>query len=128
MQIHIRGEGMELDDSLRSHAERRLTFALGRFAERIRWIRLIVSDQNGPKGGVDKLCKVEVRGAGWSVHVEDADSVAETVVTRVAERTGRSVARRVSRLREHRSQAPAPVRSVKRESTVVLSEGDPNPS
>ena len=100
MLITIHADKAHLDQASRLSAERRLSFALGRFAHRIRTVRLVVADQNGPRGGPDKLCRVDVRGAGWSVHVEDIDSVADAVVNRVADRVGRTVARKIGRLRD----------------------------
>lgn len=100
MKLTIRAEGLTLDQTTRARAERRLAFALGRFAERIDSVRLVVADENGPRGGVDKLCKLNVHGRGWDVHVEDADAVVDTAVDRVAGRAGRSVARKLARLRQ----------------------------
>lgn len=99
MRITIYSDRGSLDDTARLHAERRLAFALSRFEPRIRSVRLVVADQNGPRGGVDKLCKVEVRGAGWTVHVEEVDATMSSVVDKAADRVGRSVARKVERLR-----------------------------
>ncbi len=100
MQMIIRNEQGTLDPSTRTRAERRLGFALGRFANRIRTVRLVLTDQNGPRGGLDKLCTVQVRGAGWSVHIEDVDADAGVAVDRAADRAGRSVARKLDRLRD----------------------------
>lgn len=100
MLITIQADKAVFDDATRLRAERRLSFALGRFADRIRSVRLVVADQNGPRGGPDKLCRVDVRGTGWSVHVEDIDAATNTVVDRVADRAGRTVARKIGRLRE----------------------------
>jgi len=100
MQMTIRNEQGTLDLTTRTRAERRLDFALGRFANRIRSVRLVLTDQNGPRGGLDKLRRVEVRGTGWSVHIEDIDADAGVVVDRTADRAGRSVARKLDRLRD----------------------------
>ena len=52
----IRSEATEL------HARKRVNLMLERFAERIRTVSLKFEDLNGPKGGVDKRCTVEIAG------------------------------------------------------------------
>lgn len=43
---------------LRAYAERRLTFALRRFQDHVRHVRLRMTDVNGPRHGVDARCAV----------------------------------------------------------------------
>ena len=45
-----------LADELREYAERRLAFALRRFQEQIRRVRLRLIDVNGPRQGADTRC------------------------------------------------------------------------
>lgn len=47
-----------IPEALRQHAERRLRFATDRFTQQIRNINLRLTDINGPRGGVDKLCRL----------------------------------------------------------------------
>src|SRR4051812_12636710 len=47
--------------SILEEAERRLQFALGRFAGRIRRVDARLADVNGPRGGVDQVWQVIVR-------------------------------------------------------------------
>lgn len=47
-----------LSDELREHAQKRLTFALRRFQDQIRHVRLRFEDVNGPRRGVDARCLV----------------------------------------------------------------------
>ena len=54
MQLRIRGVNYGLDDGLKDHIERRLRFALGRFAARIHRLTVRLTDVNGPRGGLDK--------------------------------------------------------------------------
>ncbi len=96
MRIHVRpadgwpGEVVTL-------ARRQLEFALGRFGSRVRSLTVRLSDLNGPKGGIDKRCLVTVRlnEPRRVVVVEDVDASDAAVVSRVAERVSRSVARAV---------------------------------
>jgi len=100
MRTIIRANGLA-SDAVGDHARRRLGFALGRFADRITTVWLRLSDLNGPRGGVDKQCRIEVRGVNqWEVVVEDRDCDVYVAIDRAADRVGRAVGRTVERLRE----------------------------
>ena len=47
-----------LSDELREHAQKRLAFALRRFQDQIRHVRLRFEDVNGPRRGIDARCLV----------------------------------------------------------------------
>ena len=101
MNIQIRTHNVEVSNLVRSHVERRLGFALGRFAERIDQVIVRLSDINGPnRNGVDKRCQIDVglRPAA-SVRVEDTDVDWFTTVDGAAERASRSVARSIGSAR-----------------------------
>ena len=81
MHIEIFPKGFEMTDAIRSHVERRLHFALGRFSGRIERVCVSLTDVNGPRGSFDKSCRVELRlGRRSSVVVErlGADSPPST--------------------------------------------------
>lgn len=58
MIVTLRTQGVELNENLRREAGRRLTFALDRHQDRLSELIVFISDLNGPRGGVDKLCQV----------------------------------------------------------------------
>ena len=60
MNLEIRGEKYAVSEELQTHIERRLRFALGRFDGRIGRVTVRISDVNGPRGGIDKRCRIEV--------------------------------------------------------------------
>ncbi len=100
MNFNISARGIELTDALRARVERRLRFALGRFADRIERVRVLVSHETGPKGGHNDNCyriQVAVHGRLPSVRIEQADSNVEAVVDWAADRVGRAVARKLDR-------------------------------
>ncbi|MFM8414924.1 MAG: HPF/RaiA family ribosome-associated protein [Planctomycetota bacterium] len=84
---------------LATHVERRLGFALSRFAGRIRRVNVFLADQNGPRGGIDKTCRIVVRladGGDVVAEVSDVDWViaVDRATTRIGHSTGRQLARR----------------------------------
>ena len=101
MHIDVRSKNLDLTPELRAHAERSLEAALGRFGSHIAQVRLAVADVNGPKGGIDKTCRVQVKGeSGWEVIVTQEDADAFAVIDRAGQRAGQAVARLLDRARE----------------------------
>ena len=101
MRFEIRGQNIRLSDALRTHAERSVRLALGRFGARVSRVTVRVADLNGPRGGDDKRCRiaVAVQRAG-NVVVEDTDVDLYAAIGRAAERAGRAVGRELDRGRE----------------------------
>lgn len=100
MQIDIQSRGFTLTESLRQHAERRLQFAIGSMRGNLRAVAMRLSDENGPRGGEDKLCRIQASLAGEPpVVIEDIQSDLYVAIDRAADRLGRTVARRLHRQR-----------------------------
>ncbi len=108
MRIGIQSSAAKVDERSRGYIERRIGFALGRFSDRIRSIRVRIDDENGPKGGPDLICRLTIRGDEiGEIHLEDRDMDLRALVDRTLQRAGRSVARVVDR---GRIFSPIPVR------------------
>ena len=60
MRVEIRGKGLRVTDVLSIYIQRRLVFSLGRLGRRVEKVLVWVEDTNGPKGGIDKQCRVAV--------------------------------------------------------------------
>jgi putative sigma-54 modulation protein len=60
MRVEIRGKSLQVTDALSAYIQRRLGFSLGRFGRRVARVLVWVEDTNGPKGGIDKQCRVAV--------------------------------------------------------------------
>lgn len=98
MTILINDRSGLMDRSQQELAERRLHFALSRFDSRISRLELVVEDENGPRGGVDKAIRLLVKLKRASdVVISDRDSDLITCISRVAERAARSVTRSIER-------------------------------
>ena len=114
MRIDIKGLGFPLTAALLDHTERRLHFALTRTSDRIRRVVVRLGDTNGPRGGEDKFCKIQVHlEHAPLVLIEDAGTDLYAVIDRVAERAGRNVARCLDRQHANvRPTRPKPLRSL----------------
>lgn len=103
MKLEIRGLKIEITDSLRTYAQRRLCFALDRFAERIRTVRLKLGDMNGSRGGVDKRCQLGILLAHSSpITLESRASTVQGAVDRIASKVRSFIERRFVRRQEQR--------------------------
>jgi len=98
MQIDIQARNFSLTDALRSHAERRLRFALTCCDDYIQRVVMRLSDINGPRGGTDKRCHLQVVLAGLpDVVVEDIEADLYVAIDRATDRVGRTLVRRIDR-------------------------------
>ncbi|MBZ5664083.1 MAG: ribosome-associated translation inhibitor RaiA [Acidobacteriia bacterium] len=98
MQFEIHAKDIPISEQLRVHIERRLSFALERFAMRIVKVCVSVGDLNGPRGGVDKRCQVAiVLMPSTTIVMEDRDSNIYVAINRVADKAGRCIGRRLKR-------------------------------
>ena len=61
MKIDIRSTNVPLSDALRDHTTHRLRFALRAMASRLDRVVVRLVDVNGPKGGPDKVCRMDAR-------------------------------------------------------------------
>ncbi len=103
MQLTIRAKHVELTEALREHVRVRLAFGLSRFGHRVRDVVVHLEDVNGPKGGLDKQCRIVVRlRPSGKVSVQHVDRDLLSAVSLAADRVGRTVARTLDRRREAR--------------------------
>lgn len=97
--------GLELENSY-DHAVRRIVAStLGRFTQRVRSIRIWLEDVNGPRGGEDTRCRIEVQlqpRGGINVSALAIDEYAATA--RAAVRARELVDRRVKKVRSRRRE------------------------
>ncbi len=110
MRVEIRRRRLEMSDGLRDHIDQQLRAGVGRFEGQVAWVWVYLRDVNGPRGGVDKRCRIVVhfaRGGGRAV-ASGVGTDPYAAVTQAADRVARIVKRRVqrpiarrSRLHEH---------------------------
>lgn len=98
MRVQMQARGFALTQGLRAHVEQRLQFALSRFQDRLTWVTVRLSDINGPRGGVDKLCQLQLCVHGLpDIVVKDTEADLYVAVDRAAERAGRMLRRHLRR-------------------------------
>ena len=115
MHIAIQARGFPLTEALKSHVVKRLGYTFSRASDRVRRVHVRLSDLNGPRGGVDKRCHVEVRLDRLPVVVvEDVQSDMYTAINRAASRAARTVMRHLTlqnSRRRYRSSSQAQPRN-----------------
>jgi len=94
------------EQDLEDNVERAVGFALGRFFNRISKITVTLADQNGPRGGNDKVCRLQVSLAragrdqkNTSVVIEEISPSIQEAISIAADRASRTVARTLERRR-----------------------------
>ena len=98
MNIAIQSNGLVLTESLRAYVYRRLETSLGWALTRK--LAVWLSDINGPRGGRDKRCKIQISlDNGKTVVIEDTEDDMYVAIDRAAERADRALARQLSRSR-----------------------------
>ncbi len=107
MVVEIRSRKFVITESVRRHVERRLHFALSRFAD-VERAAVCLGDLNGPKGGADKFCRICTELNSRVAVVEEIQPDMYVAITRAAHRLAMKVAREVGRMNK-----PAPIRAIK---------------
>ena len=109
MQIDIQARDLSLTDGLRSHTERRLRFALSCCDEHIQRVVVRLSDINGPRGGADKRCHLQVVLAHLpDAVIEDIEADLYVAIDRATDRAGRTLVRRIERRNDRLRQSGRP--------------------
>ena len=101
MQMDIQSQGFTLTDGLRDYLMKRLAYGLNHGGECITRVIVRLSDINGPRGGADKRCLIELRLKQLpAVVIEDTEADLYLAIDRATERAGRTLTRRLARQRE----------------------------
>ncbi len=99
MNIDIQSLGFPITGALSDHARRRLRFVLTRQGDRIQRVVVRLGDENGPRGGADKFCRIQVYLFDAPVAViEDVGPELYAVIDRATDRVGRVVVKHLDRL------------------------------
>ena len=97
---HIRVLGSKLSKDKRRTIRKKLGRRLGKFAPAIERVSVRVKDVNGPRGGIDQLCRIKVVLSDLpSVVFEAQDAVLDRAIERALAGTERTVRKSVRRRR-----------------------------
>ena len=100
MRIEIQARRVPLSLKLRNEAKRRIEIALTRFDERITKVSIWLSDANGPKGGLDKSCQMQIVMPGKpDVVIEETRENICLAINIAIARAGKAVVRKLDRQR-----------------------------
>ena len=108
MQTDIQARGFSMTEALQNHIRNRLGFTFLHASRRVNRVRVRLSDLNGPRGGVDNYCLVDITLKGLPVLiVEDVQSDMYTAIDRAIGCAARTVKRRLAQQGSRRHQQAA---------------------
>ena len=97
---HIRVLGANVNKDTRRYMRQKLTRALGKYARSIERVTVRMKDVNGPRGGIDQLCRIKVVLSKLpSVLVETRHALLDVAFRSALGRTERAVRKSVQRRR-----------------------------
>jgi len=98
MHIDIQARSFSLTRALKNYAEKKLKSSLSRCEDHLQRVVIKLSDINGPRGGEDKRCHLQVMLFGLpDVIIEDTEEDMYAAIDRAADRAGCAVVRKVKR-------------------------------
>ena len=109
---HIRVVGVELDRDGQTYIRRKLGMKLGKFAASIARVTIHVEDVNGPRGGVDQVCRIKVALIGLpSVVFQAQEALLQSAIDGALVGVERAVRRSVQRRRMKPVRSRGPIKS-----------------
>lgn len=118
MHIEVRFRSLEASEALRDHAIKQVAKALRRFGSVVRAAVVRLSDVNGPKGGLDKRCQIELVGPLATVEIEDIGADPYASIQRASERAVHAFTRRHQRGKDRARQRRAYGRRAARSAAI----------
>jgi len=108
---HLKDAGVGRSGNLPEHIERRLGGAVSRFCDRVQKIVVFLRDHNGPRGGIDKVCRILVKTRGCGVVIASAihsdwTAAVDQATARIGHLLSRQISRQATRHRTRRGESP----------------------
>jgi ribosome-associated translation inhibitor RaiA len=92
-----------LTQAMQTHAQERLSAAVDQFHSHVKRLVLVLTDNNGPRGGVDQVARVSVSlSRGAPVVIEHRGEDAYAVISHLADKVKNTISRRVDKLTRKR--------------------------
>ena len=106
MRINVKAVSLQMDARARAQIERRMNASLGRLSHHIQRAAVRVTDRNGPRGGEDIACSVELRlRPRGRIFVEETDIDLAGAVGKAAETAATTVVRTMEKVRDLKRRA-----------------------
>ena len=107
MEIEIQAQGFAVTGELRAHVAKRLEAALAPFKRHVRRVVARLGDENGPRGGYDKTCRIGVSvGGAPDVFTADTRPDLYAAIDCAVDKLAAALARRLNRRRDLRRLPP----------------------
>jgi len=106
MKVLLRGVHLSLSEGLKAYVQEHLVEPIERlYDDEASEIDISLVDNNGPKGGVDKDCRVTVRLPGLSaIHVTETAETLHQAIDAARDRLGNTVKRTLEKRRDLANQ------------------------
>lgn len=109
MRFDIRIQKLDLHQEVSHYIERRLRFSLSRLVSRLRTVNVRVFDVNGPRGGIDKCCRITAHLLpSETVVLQEVDADLFAAIDRATRRISRTFTRRLTLERDVRKKSNSP--------------------
>ncbi len=109
MRFDIRIQKLDLHQEVGHYIERRLRFSLSRLASRLRTVNVRVFDVNGPRGGIDKCCRITAHILpSETVVLQEVDADLFAAIDRATRRISRTFTRSLTLERDLRKKSNSP--------------------
>lgn len=104
IELLVRGAHSATTEGLHEYVQHRLSFALRRFVHRVRHVTVRLTDENGPRRGVDSRCSITADLVdGGQLFVEATAAWPYAAITLAAGRLSETLRRHVDRSAVHRA-------------------------
>ncbi|MCE9552588.1 MAG: HPF/RaiA family ribosome-associated protein [Planctomycetes bacterium] len=104
-RLSLHAHGLNLTESLQDSVWQSLTSALNQFSRRIHTIHVCLEDVNGPRGGVDTRCRINIHLLPHShISVSAIASDLFVAVSKASTRARELVHRRIKKVQARRRQ------------------------
>lgn len=117
MKVNISFQNMQGGGDILDYIDHRVSFAFARTRHEIDNTKITITDINGPKGGIDKQCKVIIKPRGMkSIVIAEKRASVRNAIDRCLARASQSVNRKLKRRREILKKTPGVTTEISMES------------
>jgi putative sigma-54 modulation protein len=105
MNIQVNFRNIKKSNAAIKRISGRLSLAFARTQDAIQSVSIMVSDVNGPKGGVDKLCRILIKSAQLpDIVITENQTRISTAIDRCIARARQSLSRKLKRNKQSLQQ------------------------